>query len=64
MSHRFALAEEAAEKAGVGGKINHSACKWCYKDISLDDLCTAGKEFGLQSVELLMPEDFCDAEKA
>ncbi len=58
MNHRFALAEEAAEKAGVGGKINHSACKWCYKDISLDELCTAGKEFGLQSVELLMPEDF------
>ena len=63
MSHRFALAEEAAEKAGVGGKINHSACKWCYKDISLDDLCTAGKEFGLQSVELLMPEDFATLKK-
>ncbi|MDF1824850.1 MAG: TIM barrel protein [Verrucomicrobiales bacterium] len=58
MNHRFALAEEAAEKAGVGGKIKHSACKWCYKKISLDDLCTAGKEFGLESVELLMPEDF------
>jgi hydroxypyruvate isomerase len=55
---RFALAEKAAEEAGVGGKINHSACKWCYRDISLDDLCTAGKEFGLESVELLMPEDF------
>ncbi|MEM6917162.1 MAG: twin-arginine translocation signal domain-containing protein, partial [Verrucomicrobiota bacterium] len=58
MNHRFSLAEEAAEKAGVGGKINHSACKWCYKGISLDDLCTAGKEFGLQSVELLLPADF------
>ncbi|MEM7601326.1 MAG: TIM barrel protein, partial [Verrucomicrobiota bacterium] len=58
MNHRFSLAEEAAEKAGVGGKINHSACKWCYKKVSLDDLCTAGKEFGLQSVELLMPDDF------
>lgn len=58
MSHRFSLAEEAAEKAGVGGKINHSACKWCYKDVSLDDLCTAGKEFGLQSIELLLPPDF------
>ncbi len=55
---RFSLAEEAAEKAGVGGKINHSACKWCYKGVSLDDLCTAGKEFGLESVELLLPEDF------
>lgn len=58
MQTRFSLAEEAAEKAGVGGKIRHSACKWCYRKISLDDLCTAGKEFGLESVELLLPEDF------
>jgi hydroxypyruvate isomerase len=55
---RFAQAEAAAAKAGVAGKINHSACKWCYKDIALDDLCAAGKAFGLASVELLMPEDF------
>ncbi|MCB1088974.1 MAG: TIM barrel protein [Verrucomicrobiae bacterium] len=55
---RIALAEDAAAKSGVAGKIRHSVCKWCYKDISLDDLCTAGKEFGLGSVELLLPEDF------
>ena len=58
MHHRYSLAEEDARKAGVGGAIQHSACKWCYKGISLEDLCIAGKEFGLQSVELLMPEDF------
>ena len=58
MNERFALAEEAAAKAGVAGKINHSACKWCYKDISLDDLCTAGKEFGLKAIDLIDPADF------
>lgn len=58
LDHRFSLAEEAAKSAGVGGKIKHSACKWCYKKISLDDLCTAGKDFGLESVELLNPADF------
>jgi hydroxypyruvate isomerase len=58
MNERFALAEEAAAKAGVGGRINHSACKWCYKDISLDDLCAAGKKFGLRSIDLLDPADF------
>ncbi|MEO7299937.1 MAG: TIM barrel protein [Verrucomicrobiota bacterium] len=51
----------AAEKA-VGsklkGRINHSVCKWCYPDISLEDLCKAGKEIGLQSVELLTTNDF------
>ena len=58
MNERFALAEEAAAKAGVAGKINHSACKWCYQDISLDDLCTAGKEFGLKAIDLIDPADF------
>ncbi|NNE91863.1 MAG: TIM barrel protein [Verrucomicrobiales bacterium] len=63
MHTRFSRAEEDAKKSGAGGKINHSACKWCYKNISLDDLCTAGKEFGLRSVELLMPEDFATLKK-
>ena len=58
LHNRFARAEEQVEKAGMGGKINHSACKWCYGGVSLDDLCTAGKEFGLGSVELLGPDSF------
>ena len=63
MNERFALAEEAAAKAGVSGKINHSACKWCYKGISIDDLCTAGKPFGLHAIDLLDPADFATMKK-
>ncbi len=63
LQSRFAAAEEAAAKAGVAGKIRHSVCKWCYKDISLDDLCAAGKQFGLESVELLDPADFPTVKK-
>ena len=63
MNERFALAEEAAAKAGVSGKINHSACKWCYKGISLDDLCTAGKPLGLHAIDLLDPADFATMKK-
>jgi hydroxypyruvate isomerase len=48
----------AADAAAKGTRIHHSVCKWCYGDIPLDDLCTAGKAFGLQSIELLMPSDF------
>jgi len=33
-------------------------CKWCYAKVPLEDLCVAGKEMGLQSVELLQPSDF------
>ncbi len=51
----------AADAAGGGslkGHVNHSVCKWCYNDVSLEDLCAAGKKMGLQSVELLEVKDF------
>ena len=63
LQSRFALAEEEAKKAGIAGKINHSACKWCYKNITLEQLCEAGREFGLRSVELLQPDDFATLKK-
>ncbi len=40
------------------GNINHSVCKWCYSKVSLEDMCKAGKEMGLTSVELLAVDDF------
>lgn len=46
-----------AEEQAAGSSIHHSACKWCYPKISVDDLCRAGKPFGLQSVELLQPDE-------
>ena len=51
-------AAETAAGAALKGRINHSVCKWCYPKVSLEDLCTAGKEMGLQSVELLTVDDF------
>jgi hydroxypyruvate isomerase len=48
----------AAEQAAPECRINHSVCRWCYGNIPLDDLCVAGKELGLKSIELLMPSDF------
>ena len=53
---------EAADKA-AGGKVKHSACKWCYKEIPLEDFCLAAKEIGLESVELLDPKDFATVKK-
>lgn len=57
LSHRL----QAAENSGGGklkGRINHSVCKWCYPKIELEEFCRAGKEIGLQSVELLEVKDF------
>ena len=53
---RVAAADNAPAK--TKGRINHSVCKWCYGKVSLEDMCKAGKEMGLQSVELLEVKDF------
>jgi len=47
-----------AADAQTKGRVNHSVCKWCYPKQSVEDLCIAGKDFGLHSVELLHPIDF------
>ncbi len=57
LSHRLKAAENSVGTK-LKGRINHSVCKWCYPNIPLEDLCKAGKEIGLRSVELLEAKDF------
>ena len=38
--------------------IRHSVCRWCYADLPLERLATAAKQIGIDSIELLNPEDF------
>jgi hydroxypyruvate isomerase len=57
LSHRVAAAEATLEK-GLKGKVNHSVCRWCYKDIALEDLCKAAKEIGIASIELTGPDEW------
>ena len=35
------------------GRIHHSACRWCYGSIGLDELCRRAAAMGLKSIELL-----------
>jgi len=45
------------------GNINHSACRWCYDKIPLEDLASAGKAMGLKSIELLGAKDWAVVSK-
>ena len=56
LAHRLNAAD--ATTAKLKGRVNHSVCKWCYANIALEDFCKAGKEMGLQSIELLKVADF------
>lgn len=40
------------------GNVRHSVSKWCFGDYKLDEFCEICKHIGIESVELLDPEDW------
>lgn len=42
----------------LNGKVNHSACRWCYPDIPLEQLAEHAVDLGLKSIELLDPSEW------
>lgn len=40
------------------GNINHAVCRWCYGDISVEQLCAAAKDIGIKGIDLVGPEDW------
>jgi len=47
----------------IQGNLKQSVCKWCYKDMSVEELAYNASKIGLKSVELLSPEDWPLAKK-
>ena len=52
---RIAMADEAPMKTG---RIKQAVCRWCYKQIALDDLCAFAAQIGLKGVDLLTVEEW------
>ena len=52
-----------AAEAKLKGRIKQSASMWCYRGVSLDELCAEGKKFGLVGVDLLRPNSFATLKK-
>ena len=44
--------------AAGGPGVRHSACRWCYSKIPLDRLAEEGRRIGLESIELLEPDEW------
>jgi hydroxypyruvate isomerase len=51
-SHANPLWQEASG-AKLKGRLKQSACRWCYRDIPLENLVKAGAEIGLKGIDLL-----------
>lgn len=49
---------ESSETLALKGNINHSACRWCYNDIPLDELCLQAKKIGLKGIDLVGPKEW------
>ncbi len=51
---------ETAEikSAMLKGNINHSACRWCYSSLTLDELCIGANNIGLKGIDLVGPKDW------
>jgi hydroxypyruvate isomerase len=42
----------------VGGRLKQSVCRWCYRNLTLDDLAKAAADIGLKGVDLIGPNDW------
>ena len=50
--------EDSGLAAIRSSRIRQSACRWCYAQIPLDDLCAAGAAMGLYGIDLLQPDEY------
>jgi len=65
------LAAGAAPFAGLlndaqaqpNGRLKQSAARWCYRNISLDDLCKNAARIGLKGIDLLNHDDWPTVQK-
>src|SRR5689334_771863 len=46
------------------GNINHSVCRWCYNNMSLEELVDVAKSLGIGSVELLGADEWHIVQRA
>lgn len=45
------------------GRIKQSVARWCYKDMSLDDLCKNGADMGLSGIDLVNHDEWPTIQK-
>ncbi|MBV8828711.1 MAG: TIM barrel protein [Acidobacteriaceae bacterium] len=54
----LAHAQEIKPGPARQGRLKQSVCRWCYKDMSIDDLCRNSVEMGLVAVDLVAPNEW------
>ncbi|MCU7695577.1 hydroxypyruvate isomerase family protein [Haoranjiania flava] len=40
------------------GNINHSVCRWCFSDLTVEELCKEAKSIGIKAIDLVGPKEW------
>jgi hydroxypyruvate isomerase len=51
-------AAHADGPAAKNGRVNHSVCLWCYKNMKSTDMAPVAKRLGLKAIDLLTPKEW------
>ena len=46
------------DNEAIASKLRHSVCRWCFRDMSLEELCEASQDIGIESIEIVGPSDW------
>jgi hydroxypyruvate isomerase len=58
MATTFSLSAQQKDAAAGARRIRQSVCRWCYKQLSVDELCQWAVQLGLKGVDLLEVAEF------
>jgi len=56
-------AEASAASTKPQGRLRQSAARWCYKSMSIEELCRNGAEMGLAGIDLVNPDEWPTLQK-
>jgi hydroxypyruvate isomerase len=59
----FSLSKLAPAMDAPKGRLKQSACKWCYRNMTLEELCQHGAALGLSGIDLIDHEQWPIARK-
>jgi hydroxypyruvate isomerase len=52
------MSKEEKENFTLKGNIQHAVCRWCFSDLSVEQLCMEAKKIGIKGIDLVGPKDW------
>lgn len=50
--------QQAEQHAPLKNNLKQSVCRWCFNDLSVEQLCVAAKAMGIKGIDLVGPADW------